>query len=164
MRLVDVAAGERAHQRVIADLFAESRHHCGDLGVEHRGRDGAEPQHEDLDILPPRMDHLHDVPVGEQPAERGEVEVRRLGVDHRDVVGAGELHDAQLRPVGALAHELGVDAHEPLVGEAPAQRIQRRRRLDQHGGREGVSVGSGHGRLLQRVAASVKPALTCRIG
>ena len=107
-------AGQRRDQRVVADLFAEARDHGGDLGVEQRPRHVAEAQDEDLDVLPRGMEHLHHRLVGEQVPERGEIDVRRLRVDHRDLVVAGELHDAELRPVGALAHEFGIDGDEFL--------------------------------------------------
>ena len=51
----------------------------------------------------------------------GEVDAVRLGVDHRDLVLAGDLHQAQFRPVGAFAHELGIDRDESFAAHALAE-------------------------------------------
>ena len=123
MRLVDRPAGQRRDQRVVADLLAEPRHHGGDLGVEQRLRHVAEAQHEDLDVLPRGVEHLHHRLVGEQVAERGEIDVRRLRIDHRDLVRAGKLHHAEFRPVGALAHEFGIDGDELFAAQPVAERL-----------------------------------------
>ena len=119
-----VAAGQRGDQRVVADLVAEAGHHGGDLGVEQRRGHGAEALQEDLDVLPRGVEHLHHRGVGEQRAERGEVEPFGLRVRSRHLGVAGQLHDAELRPIGALAHELGIDGDEFLAARA----VRRRRR------------------------------------
>ncbi len=121
VRLVDRSAGQRRDDRIVAHLVAEPRDHGGDLGVEQRLRHIAETQHEDLDVLARGMEHLHHRLVGEQFAERGKVDVGRLRVDHRDLMRAGQLHDAEFRPVGALAHEFGIDGDEFLRSEAPTE-------------------------------------------
>ena len=93
------------------------------IWVSNSGRGhGAEAQDEDLDVLPGGVEHLHHRRVGQQLAERVQVDARGLGVDHRDLVVAGKLHDAELRPVGALAHELGIDGDELLRREPAAER------------------------------------------
>ncbi len=47
------------------------------------------------------------------------------GVHHRDFMRAGQLHDAEFRPVGALAHEFGIDGDEILGAEPIAELLQR---------------------------------------
>ena len=42
-------------------------------------------------------------------------------IDRRGLLGAGHLGQAQLGPVGALAHEFGVDRHELGVGQGLAE-------------------------------------------
>ena len=65
------------------------------------------------------------------------------GVDHGDLVVAGELHDAELREVGAFAHELGIDGDERFGGEAAAERPERFGGGDQlRGGAAAREVGS----------------------
>ena len=142
MRLVDGAAGQGGDQRVVADLVAEAGDHGGDLGVEQRAGHVAEAEDEDLDVLAGGVEHLHHRRVGEQVAERGEVDVGGQGVDHRDLVVAGELHDAELRPVGALAHEFGVDGDEFFRGEAGAEGLERRR-CRRSGWAAGIRRGAG---------------------
>jgi hypothetical protein len=97
VRLVDVGAGQRPGQPVIAHLVAEAGDHGGDLGVVHGRRHRAEAQQEDLHILPGSVEHLHHRLVGQQGAERGEVEARGEGVHDRHLLVARQLHDAELR-------------------------------------------------------------------
>ena len=144
MRLVDGAAGECGDEGVVADLLAEAGDHGGDLGVEQRARHVAEAEHENLDVLAGGVEDLHHRLVGEEVPQRGEVDVGGLGVDHRNLLGTGELHHAELRPVGALTHELGVDGDELLRGEAVAESAQGVRGRDQAGRRESGAGRTGH--------------------
>ena len=43
------------------------------------------------------------------------------------LVGPGDLHEAQDRPIGLVAHELGVDRDEIGLGQAGAEVGQRAR-------------------------------------
>ena len=160
VRLVDRAAGQRRDQRVVADLLAEPRHHGGDLGVEQRPRHVAEAEDEDLDVLPRGVEHLHHRLVGEQFAERGEVDVRRLRIDHRDLVFAGKLHDAELRPVGALAHEFGIDGDELFRREPVAEGLEGFGGGDQGRWRESDTRRARHTVLVHGGGGSS----TCRLG
>ena len=58
------------------------------------------------------MEHLHDVLVAEEIVERLERQVALDRIHENRVLvvrsGHGELHEAELRPVGPLAQELGV--------------------------------------------------------
>ena len=112
-RLVDRGPRHLPHQRLVADLVAVAADHRRHLGVEERLGQHAGGGLEDLEVLPRRVEHLHDVPVAEQLVERVEPEPVRQRVDqHRALVALarpGELHQAELGVVGALAQELGVD-------------------------------------------------------
>ena len=125
VRLVDGATGQAADQRLVADLVAEAGHHGSDLGVEQRRRDGAEAEDEDLDVLAGGVEHLQHGRIGQQRAERGEVDAAGLGVDHRDLMVPGDLHHAEFGEIGALAHELGIDRDERVGGESVAQLVER---------------------------------------
>ena len=122
--LVDAAAGEARDQGVVSDLVAESGHHCGHLGVEDRAWHVTKPQHEYFDILTRGVEYLCYALVGEQDAKGGQVQTVRLGVDHRDLLGAGDLHQAQFRPVGTLPHELGIDGDENFAAHAMAELVE----------------------------------------
>ena len=69
--------------------------------------------------------------AGEQLAERGGVDRQR--VDQRDPVGPGDLDQREVRPVRALAVELGVERVARLVGEGPDELGQLRRLVDPEG-------------------------------
>ena len=42
-------------------------------------------------------------------------------IDRRGFLLVGDLHQAQFRPIGVLAHEFGVDADEVVLRQALAQ-------------------------------------------
>src|SRR5690606_15458352 len=78
------------------------------LGVEDVLRARAGGAAEDGEVLPRVVEHLDDGGVGEEGAERREVEGG--GVEEVDVVlGEGELDDAEAGVVRPLPHELGVE-------------------------------------------------------
>ena len=156
--LVDAAAGEAGDQGVVADLVAESGHHCGDLGVEQRPRHVTEPEHEYFDILTGGVEHLCHGLVCKQNPKRRQIQTVRLGVDDGDLVGAGDLHQAQFRPVGALPHELSIDGDESFAAHALAE-LRRAVTSWRSGGRREVSVGrSGHRAVLHlQVRKAKKP-------
>jgi len=72
---------------------------------------------------------------GEHRGESGEIRERKRIYAHR-LVGRGELQQAQLRTVGALAQELGVEAYARLSSQAS----RKRGRLGR-GGDDGVQNG-----------------------
>ena len=57
----------------------------------------------------------------QQREQRLEVDAGRQGVDGRGLVGAGDLHQAELGIVGLVAHELGVHGDVLGLGQALAQ-------------------------------------------
>ena len=77
---------------------------------------------DDLDILAAGVEDLeHMLVVDEQVEQRREVDPLRLGVDRRRLLAVGDLEQAQVRPIGVLAHELGVDRDEVRPGEPFAE-------------------------------------------
>ena len=70
---------------------------------------------DDLEVLPAGMEDLeHVLILHEQVEQRLQVDVG-LGVDRRGLVGARDLDQAQVGPIGILAHELGVHGDEWLL-------------------------------------------------
>ena len=69
------------------------------------------------------MEHLQHVAILDQQVEQ-RLQVDALGqrVDRRRFLLVGDLDQAQLGPIGVLAHELGVDRDERRLGEAVDQR------------------------------------------
>ena len=86
----------------------------GDLGVEQALRDGAAGEVEDLEVLVGGVQHRERVAV-EDLGERREVDRERVDQDQAAV--PGELHQRDLRVVGALAVELGVERVRRLVAQ-----------------------------------------------
>ena len=80
---------------------------------------------DDLEVLPAGVEHLQDFLVlDEQFEERAEVDPVRLGIDRRGFLAARDLDQAQVGPIGILAHELGVHGDEGLFGEPVDQSLQ----------------------------------------
>ena len=122
MHLVDRAAGQAGHERVVADLVAKPGHHRGDLGIEQRRGHRAEPLDENLHILARGVEHFGHRRIGQQFAQWREVEPVGDGIDDRDLGLTGELDEAQLGIIRALAHELGIDGDELFAREPLAER------------------------------------------
>ena len=84
---------------------------------------------EDLEVLAGGVEDLDDVAVAEELVERVERQPVGERVDqHRALValaGAGELHQAELGVVGALAQELGVDGDVGVARGLGAEAGQR---------------------------------------
>lgn len=134
--LVDARLGEVVHELLVADRIAEAADHGRDLGVEQRRRQDAAEHPDDLQVLPRGMEDLDHVLVAHQRHEGGEVEAVGQRVDHHGLVGRGHLDQAELRVIGRLAQELGVDGDEGMRGEAGAGGGQLVGRVDQvHDGR-----------------------------
>ena len=119
--LVEVLLCNLLDEVDVAHRFAEAAHHGGDLGVEDRMRDEARQVPDDLQILPRGVKHLHHALVGHQSEEGLEGDAGVQGIDQRLVLGAGELDEAQPRPVGLLAYEFRVDGHEVVLAEPLAE-------------------------------------------
>ena len=127
-----------------------------DLRVEHDGGHGAAGRHEHVEILRGRVGH-RDPGAAEDGGQRSGVDRER--VDEGDLVGPGDLNEGEVRDVGALGVELGVEPVELLARELVDQRIEAG--LVLHHGRR-CRRGRRHGRagrVRQRTAASVQSSL-----
>ena len=110
--LVEAGAGEPLYEGLVADRIAKTAHHRGDLGVKDGVRHRARELEENLQILARRVKHLEGVGLRHQRQQWLQIDALGQGVDRDRLPGARHLHDAEDRPVGALAHELGIDGDE----------------------------------------------------
>ena len=110
--LVDLGFGHARGQRVVGDLLAEAADHRRHLGVEQRLGQVAHQLEEDLEILPGGVEDLQHGRIVEQDEERREVDALGQRVDRGGFFRPADLHQAELRPVGTLPHELRVDGDE----------------------------------------------------
>ncbi len=60
----------------------------------------------------------------EQVEQRLQVDALGLRIDRRRLLGARDLDQAQVRPIGVLAHELGVHGDEGVGGEAVDESLE----------------------------------------
>src|SRR5215471_1581835 len=74
----------------------------------------------------------------------------------------GHLHDAKIRPIGALAHEFGINRYEFLGGEAGAQGLQISGGGDQGRWREFSAQRTGHVPFYTPDGEDGKGCLWCR--
>jgi hypothetical protein len=126
--LVEFRLADLAHQRFVADLVAISADHGRHLGVEDRRRHLAGADEEDLEILAGGVEDLQDFLVRQQVVDRLQVEPvcqhvdagrrPRVGVV---AVGRRELDQAELRPVGLVADEFGIDADVRATAQRRAE-------------------------------------------
>ncbi len=131
LSLVDRVPELAGDQFGIADLRRQAEQCSRHLRVEHRARHSAARVQQRLEVLAGRVQDLGSRPVGEHRVQRPEVEARQW--IHQVAIGvARHLHQAQLRRVGALAHELGVEREarralqaEHRGGECVVRRDQR---------------------------------------
>ena len=123
--LVEAVAEQQFDQVRVTDLLAVPERHRCDLGVEQRVGDLAGQIVDDLQVLPAGVEDLEDVLIlHEQVEQRFQVDVGGLGVDRRGFVDARDLDQAQVGPIGILAHELGVHGDERLLREPLDERAQ----------------------------------------
>ncbi len=79
---------------------------------------------DDLDVLARRVEDLGHLLVAHQREERREVDVGRQRIDQRGDAGRRHLDQADLRPIGGLADELGVDGDEFALLESGDDRLK----------------------------------------
>ena len=119
--LVDGQAQPRLNEVGIADLLVRAEGHQGDLRIEDGVGSLAGEVVDDFHILPAGMEDLeHLLIVHQQVEQRLHVEARRQRINRGGLLVIGDLDEAQFRPIGVLAHELGVDADEIGVGKPRA--------------------------------------------
>ena len=110
----------------IADLFGLADRHHRDLRIENRLRRLAGKIVDDFRILPPCVEDLQNVFIfTEQVPQRCQIEPVGKRVDGGRFFLIADLHQAEFRPIGILAHEFGVDADEFVFCQALAQFGQR---------------------------------------
>jgi len=121
--LVDGVAKLARHEFCVADLWGQAEQRRGDLGIEHRPRYPAACHEQDLEVLPGRVQDLRPGPVREERMQRAELEAD-AGVDE-EAIGVGcNLYQAELRVVGAFAHELRVERDTGRALHAEHRRIE----------------------------------------
>jgi hypothetical protein len=114
--LVEIVSEHTLDQVRIADLLAIAERHRRDLRVEQRVGHLAGKIVDDLQILSAGMEDLQYVIVPDHQFEqRLEIDIVGLRIDRRSLVGAGDLDEAQVRPIAVLTHELGVDRDEVVA-------------------------------------------------
>ena len=105
--LVDRVPESARDELRVTRLRRQAEQCGGDLRVEHRRRHGPARLQQHLEVLPRGVQDLELAAVGKHCEQRPEIEARQR-VDEIAVGIARDLHQAQLRAVGALAHEFGV--------------------------------------------------------
>ena len=110
--LVQVAVQQPLHQHGVAHRLAEAADHGRDLRVEDRMRDHPRQMMNDFNVLARGMEDLQHPLVDHQVEEGLEVEAGREAVDQHLGAVRRHLDEAEPRPEGLLAHELGVDRHK----------------------------------------------------
>ena len=111
------------------------------------GHDAGAVDH-DLDVLPGRVEDLENVRIVHQREERLQVDSGGEGVDQPVDRLARHLDQAQVRPVGRLPHEFGVDGDETLLGQAVAEAVER------FGGGNQVHAAGKRDRPLRSMASA----------
>ena len=110
--LVEAFAGDLAHQRLVADLFAEAADHRGDLRVEQGRRKHLALDKEDLEILARGVEDLDGGLMTEQVVKRFQRQILDQRIDQHGVSGlAGKrkLDQAQLGIIGPFPEKLRID-------------------------------------------------------
>ena len=120
-RLVELHAGQAVDELVVGNRVAKTTHHGGHLRVEDRVRDQPAQMEDDFDILPRRMENLHDIGVGHQFEKRLQADARCARINQHLKVGAGDLDQAQFRPEGGFAEKLRINRHELRCGKRSAR-------------------------------------------
>jgi hypothetical protein len=138
MGFVESPAQQSLYQGRVADLVIEAEKRRADLGVEQWRLQRAAGIEEHLEVLARGVQHLGGSAGSEQLMERCQVGERQR-IDQRQLAAGGDLHQAQARAIGALAHELGVEHQCRLAGQGPAQVGE---------GAVGIDQIQGHGRAV----------------
>ncbi len=87
-------------------------------------RDLAGEVPEDLDVLACGVKDLEHPGIGEEPEQRCQIDARGERIDRGMALVTRQLDQAELRIVGPIAHELGVERHERLVRERATELLQ----------------------------------------
>jgi len=143
MSLRELDAEDLPDELGVADLRREAEEGGSLLRVECRRERRAGQRQQRLDVLARRVQQLRATVVRQLPRERAAVRDRKR-VDEDNLAADRGLDQAELREVGALANELGIDG----------ERRRGRPRIDASGERRGVadwSIAAGHRHLIMRM-------------
>jgi len=170
--LAELDPEQRLHERRVRQARADPGEDRGDLRVEQRPRRGPGGAAKDGHVAGARMQDLAGAGGAEERRERRQVADPRR-VDERDLARRGDLDDAELRAVGPLEHELGVERDRAARrGPAIDRGHERIRTIDpgrtgSHATGSNASEGAwtsrsvaarGGGGQKMRVAGSAAPA------
>src|SRR5690606_2851820 len=78
----------------------------------------------DLYVLPCGMENLGHAPIGHQPEEGIQIEIRRQRIDQRVYARRRHLDQAKLRPERRFADEFGIDRDESGFFEGENRRFE----------------------------------------
>ena len=120
--LIDRLAEPGFDEVCIADLLGLADRHHRHLGVEDGVRGLSGEVVNDLDVLAAGVKNLQYLVVfGQQFEQRREIYSLRQRVDRCGLLLVANLHQAQQRIVGVLAHEFGIDRDELRFGQPLAE-------------------------------------------
>ena len=119
-RFVDPGMGEIMGELLIGHAVAITRDHGGDLRIEAGRGDAAVEIPKDFEILPAGMEHFYNRWIAHQREKRRKVDARRERINQNVFLLARDLDQAELRIIGGLAQEFGVDGDIRMAGEAAA--------------------------------------------
>ena len=105
---IDGAFDHPAHQILVRDRIAEPAGHGGNLRVEDRRGHLAHDPDENFKILTGGVEDLHARRIGDQPEQRGKVEILRQGIDQNIEIRIRRLDETEFGPVGGFAMEFSV--------------------------------------------------------
>ena len=109
--LGQVHVAEVLNKGAVADLIAVGNERGGHLRVEDGAGKGAAPLLEHFHVLRTGVEDLGDGGVLEK-SHQGLHILHAEGIDRYLLVVGAKLHEAQTRPIGLLAQELGVDGQD----------------------------------------------------
>ena len=130
--LLDVDLEHPLEERREPHLEPVAEERALDLRVDDAPRRLAHERGEDLEVLRATVQHHGNARVAEDGEERREV-AQLDGIDHGGARLGGDLHDAELRPVRPLPHELGVEREAPGRTDLGGERVERVRCRDHPG-------------------------------
>ena len=124
MAFFQLGADKFGGERSVSYLVGKTHIRCGDLGVEHRiGQTSPARSVQNLEVLTPRMEYLHDFRAIKPWVQGGQVRAGE-GVDARDTFLRRDLQQAELGKVGPFAQELRVERYPGRGSEFLAECLQ----------------------------------------
>jgi hypothetical protein len=123
------------HQALVTDAGTDAGQRGGDLGIEQWRRHHAAMALERDQVLAGAVHHFHHRRIGQHRRERiGDARGQRIGEQDAALrVVERDLHQRQLRPPGALAHEFCIQADAGRGGGEAGGELGRVADPDGHG-------------------------------